>query len=113
MKRHIASVHDVKMAFKCDSCNRDFTENSKLKQHIASVHEGKKPFTCDLCNRNFANNSNLTKHIASVHEGTKKSECKICDRQFKSINHNRIKCKVFKIFTSVLPDGPPQTWMVD
>ena len=39
-----------------------------LKRHEASVHEGKKPFKCNICDVEFAQKSKLNIHIISVHE---------------------------------------------
>ena len=38
-----------------------------MNGHIASVHEGKKPFKCDTCVASFTRKPNLNKHIVSAH----------------------------------------------
>ena len=40
----VAKVHEGKKPFKCDNCDANFSEKSKLKNNVTSVHEGNKPF---------------------------------------------------------------------
>ena len=47
--------------YKCDFCQKDFTDNNNLQRHIRT-HTGDKPFICELCNRGFASRSNLNSH---------------------------------------------------
>ena len=42
-----------------------------MKNHVASVHEGKKPFKCESCDYRFAQKSDMKRHVALVHEGKK------------------------------------------
>jgi len=45
--------------------------------HITSDHEEKKPVKCDKCQANFAEKSKMSAHVLSVHEG-KENDCSIC-----------------------------------
>ena len=44
-----------------------------MQTHFAAVHEGKKPFKCDLCEKTYTQKSHLNTHIRAVH-GEKKQE---------------------------------------
>ena len=59
MKKHAATVHEGKKAFKCDICKTDFTSKHDMKGHIKTFHEENKPFKCEICNANFGEKSNI------------------------------------------------------
>ena len=48
MKKHAATVHEGKKAFKCDICKTDFTSKHDMKGHIKTFHEENKPFKCEI-----------------------------------------------------------------
>ena len=41
-------MHTVEKPFKCDFCEKRFTNSDNLNTH-KWIHTGKKPFNCDLC----------------------------------------------------------------
>ena len=82
MKKHIATVHEGKRSYKCQSCNSKFHSKDGLNRHVITIHEGKKPYTCKICNLTFTQSSNLTVHIARVHEKLKRHKCELCDSVF-------------------------------
>ena len=49
-------------------CKSNFTHEQDLNGHIASVHEGKKQFKCDTCDAKFTQKQSVKKHIATIHE---------------------------------------------
>ena len=41
---HIASVHEEKKPFKCEICDKGFSQKHNMKIHVESVHKKKKTF---------------------------------------------------------------------
>ena len=110
----MASIHEGKKAFKCESCDYSCSQKNSLKQHFLSVHEGIKPFKCDMCDYKCLQNSDIKKHVALVHEGKKLFQCKLCDKCFaeksKMNKHmasfhegnNKVKCEVWSKFQNLI-----------
>ena len=82
--KHVQTDHEGNKYFKCDSCDKLFTEAATLRKHIKTVHEGLKDFKCDSCARSFACSTHLRRHIEKIHE--KIFPCDYCDdgKQFMS-----------------------------
>ena len=83
---HIKNIHEGHKDFKCDSCEKSFTQPGDLRKHIKNIHEGHKykpeyyreinvtaerRFHCNLCEKMYTKFHNLKFHISKVHEGTK------------------------------------------
>ena len=47
-EKHIASVDEVKMLFKCNTCDFSSAYNEELKEHISEIHDGLKPKHSDF-----------------------------------------------------------------
>ena len=62
--------HSVKppKEYKCDLCNKEFSQNHSLKIHVQSVHEGIKK-QCKYCDKTFSSSNYLKMHINRVHKG--------------------------------------------
>ena len=67
LDRHIATIHDKTVVFKCDLCSKEFSQKVTLNVHISTVHEGKKPFHCEFCDNKFSTKFHMTRHISIVH----------------------------------------------
>ena len=59
--------------FKCDFCDKTFTQRRNQRAHIRTVHEKLKPFQCTHCGLTANRKFNLLSHIKKMHgttEGT-------------------------------------------
>uniref|UniRef100_A0A8D2CYQ7 Zinc finger protein 307 n=1 Tax=Sciurus vulgaris TaxID=55149 RepID=A0A8D2CYQ7_SCIVU len=57
------------MSYKCNECERSFTQNRSLIEH-QKIHTGEKPYQCDACGKGFTRTSYLVQHQRS-HVGKK------------------------------------------
>ena len=65
----------TKNSFKCNICDYSCYGKRDMNNHVGSVHEGKKPFKCKVCDKTFSFKSGMNTHIETVHDGKKKYEC--------------------------------------
>ena len=56
-----------KKTFKCEICDKKFSQKVNINIHYSSVHEGKKTFKCNICDKCFSRKIFMDRHIASVH----------------------------------------------
>lgn len=102
--------------YKCNLCDKAYTQDHNLKHHIKSVHEGivsnsnnalrhdgplgheyqhgmqrpKKEFFCNICNKLYVQRQGLKHHIRVWHEGIKSErlhKCSLCDKAYTQ-DHN-------------------------
>ncbi len=52
LKKHVKAVHLKIKDWKCDVCNKSFSEKRKLKQH-AMLHTGERKYQCTVCGVGF------------------------------------------------------------
>ena len=57
--------------FKCDFCEYETYEKSRLTTHIRVVHNKIKDYKCDICNKVFGHSQTLNRHKRIVHFGKK------------------------------------------
>ena len=68
------------------TCDIDFSRKSSLTYHIATIHEGKKPYQCNSCDSQFFTMNQLKKHRVSVHEKVSHN-CDLCGKVFFQKGH--------------------------
>lgn len=56
--------------FKCDFCDKTFTQRRNQRAHIRTVHEKLKPFQCTHCGLTANRKFNLLSHIKKMHGST-------------------------------------------
>ena len=80
---HEEKVHrEVKQKYKCDCCDRDFSNINSLNYHKVNKHGPGQNFPCQHCNKEFLLESNLKEHIKVAHENIPFLECEDCGKQF-------------------------------
>ena len=70
--------------YKCDECDRTFSQSGNRDRHIVVVHNGQKPpksKKCNSCDKKFRSRSDLKRHIYTVHNGIRHN-CSICGISF-------------------------------
>ena len=65
LKKHIAVVHDGIRKYRCEKCDKAFSQLGNLKKHISCVHEGMKKFRCHICDKSFGQLGSLKAHVCS------------------------------------------------
>ena len=58
---------------------RDFHNRAPIGRH-KSTHTRDKPYKCDICNKRFSESHKLTQHKISVHKRNQSFECNNCQK---------------------------------
>ena len=66
-------VQQREKQFKCDFCDKTFTQRRNQRAHIRTVHEKLKPFQCTHCGLTANRKFNLLSHIKKMHGSTEGS----------------------------------------
>ena len=81
--------------YKCDVCDKIFTEKRNLLRHEKNTHGGKNSYSCEWCNKVYGRIEHLRRHKASTHYRTTEVQCSKCKKTFaRADNLKRHKCKL-------------------
>ena len=89
-KQHFKQVHEKLKPYKCNECEKYFSQLGNLKSHSMLIHKKKHQKVeayCNICCKPY---TNLKNHIDRIHKGIRKYEseelfnvkCKSCDSVF-------------------------------
>ena len=85
LRRHVISVHEKALIYKCDKCEMKFSVQNKLHLHKLKEHQNVE-FKCQTCGKKFAHTTNLKKHMERCKpEAPSKLpfQCQNCHRSFR------------------------------
>ena len=68
LKKHINIFHEGQKNYKCDACEKSFTQLENLIQHVNRVHKDQKNHKCEVCEMSFSMAESLKRHINSIHD---------------------------------------------
>ncbi|XP_060083772.1 zinc finger protein 148-like [Ylistrum balloti] len=80
LQRHMRKTHTGDMPYKCEQCDREFSQYNNLRRHLR-VHNGKS-YKCHICGRTFNEVFYLEMHIGS-HTGERTYSCGVCSLSFR------------------------------
>ena len=92
------TVHGIGDRFKCDQCDRNYSNKNNLKRHIKEHSSCRQ--TCTQCGKMFNTPNNLKQHITNVHS-EKRFKCEQCEKIFStiaSLNAHKNAVHVLKTF---------------
>ena len=84
--------------YKCERCEKFFSEARSLHRHIQPIHEGHKDHKCEPCGTSFTQSQNLKTHIHTVHEGHKDFKCEFCGNSFSTRGNLKENINVLPIY---------------
>ena len=79
IRKHINTKHIKSLKYKCDACQKEFTEKHQLRAHL--VQHGGAAITCNVYNKHYSTNFALKRHMTGAHEHVKFT-CWTCQKVF-------------------------------
>ena len=73
-------MHNGKKPYKCNQCDKYFSENWHLLCH-QMIHTGVKPYQCNQCDKCYSQKGHLVRHQV-MHTGEKQYQCNQCEKYF-------------------------------
>lgn len=79
-------IHKGIKKFKCDYCQKSFTQAGQLKRHVNS-HLNIRNYSCPYpeCDRTFVDPSSVTKHLVIHNKDDRKFVCSLCGSTFNRL----------------------------
>ena len=96
--RHLRS-REIILPFKCDKCDKSFSEKRYLDNHKIRIHLHK-PFKCPDCSRAFLLQQNLDDHLRTEHTH-RPFRCEVCALCFTNKNRLQVRAKSYSHQTKV------------
>ena len=59
-------LSDVETLYKCEYCEKTFSQARNIKRHIMVVHDGRKDFKCGDCQQSFGSKQVLERHCQAL-----------------------------------------------
>ena len=87
-EQHEATVHQNMGKFKCDSCEKTYSNKNALSYHVSNKHNDKNKEEipqCKLCESKFTTDESLCQHMETIHQGEGQKtifECEKCGDNF-------------------------------
>ena len=76
-KKKAVTTTSSKTRFTCSHCSMMFDKPSLCARH-ERVHTGERPYKCDQCDRGFSQKNSLVSHQKAIHGREKPFKCTLC-----------------------------------
>ena len=102
--KHVRAVHGEKQIFECNICCKTFTSAGILNNHTETNHKAQRNNKCDTCGKSFTQYRNLNFHIETIHE-----------KKINQLNHQSVHCRsaIFLQSRSISITSDPKFGILD
>ena len=76
-----SSILIILIDYRCNICDKRFTQLGSLKAHI-DLHKGEKKYLCPICGRAFTQKTNLDTHVLRHNKSNRQFKCDYCHHSF-------------------------------
>ena len=93
LSKHAKDTHGTPYDYVCDSCGKDYLNESKLDNHMKR-HSGIKDVKCNLCTFETSQIFYIKRHWEYVHKGVNvETKCQYCDFEVPKLLNLKTKFK--------------------